>query len=241
MPRGVALNEMGPGGRQHGRGRGRLRRQRPFLPVRRQLHARRPTGCTATGAAACSITPAARPGVTSIGLNFVGFGAAFLDYDNDGAEDLLIVNGHVLRHPPSPQTLAQRPVLFHNLGPAGPAVSARPLRGRFGQGGAVLPRQAPGPRPGGRRPGQRRQGGRGRQPLRRAGGRCCGTRWTTATTGWGWSCSGDPYRDAVGARLTLEVGGRRLVRAVKGGRQLSAPPATGAWCSAWAAMPRWIG
>jgi hypothetical protein len=28
---------------------------------------------------------------------------------------------------------------------------------------------------------------------------------------------GKPYRDAVGARLTLEVGGRQLVRAVKGG------------------------
>src|SRR5207253_668194 len=28
---------------------------------------------------------------------------------------------------------------------------------------------------------------------------------------------GHPYRDAVGARLSLEVGGRALVRAVKGG------------------------
>ena len=28
---------------------------------------------------------------------------------------------------------------------------------------------------------------------------------------------GNPYRDAVGAKLTLEVGGQKLVRAVKGG------------------------
>jgi hypothetical protein len=50
---------------------------------------------------------------------FVGFGAAFTDYDNDGALDLVIVNGHVLDNiaqlfPGSSH--AQRRLLFHNTG-----------------------------------------------------------------------------------------------------------------------------
>jgi hypothetical protein len=50
---------------------------------------------------------------------FVGFGAVFTDYDNDGALDLAIVNGHVLDNiaqlfPGSSH--AQRRLLFHNAG-----------------------------------------------------------------------------------------------------------------------------
>jgi hypothetical protein len=58
-------------------------------------------------------------GIGSISAPYLGFGAKFLDYDNDGWPDLFIVNGHV-----DPQVEAQsfgigyaeRPFLFHNLG-----------------------------------------------------------------------------------------------------------------------------
>jgi len=52
-------------------------------------------------------------------IPFVGFGDGFLDFDNDGWQDLLIVNGHVYpsvdQHPEWGTTYAQRPLLFHNL------------------------------------------------------------------------------------------------------------------------------
>jgi hypothetical protein len=54
-------------------------------------------------------------------LPFVGFGAAFLDYDNDGELDLAIANGHVLDNADyfTPKaTYAQRNLLFHNEGGA---------------------------------------------------------------------------------------------------------------------------
>jgi hypothetical protein len=54
-------------------------------------------------------------GVGAIGQNYVGFGTGFLDMDNDGYEDIAIVNGHVLRHPILGSKCRQPPVLFHNV------------------------------------------------------------------------------------------------------------------------------
>jgi len=58
-------------------------------------------------------------GVAEFTIPFVGFGDGFLDYDNDGWQDLLIVNGHVYpgvdQHPDWGMSYAQRPLLFHNL------------------------------------------------------------------------------------------------------------------------------
>jgi hypothetical protein len=56
-------------------------------------------------------TPAA--GLTVIGPNFVGFGTAFVDFDLDGWEDIVITNGHVVHHPPR-KNLLQKAILFHN-------------------------------------------------------------------------------------------------------------------------------
>src|SRR5262249_19852417 len=50
-------------------------------------------------------------GIAAIGRVYVGFGTAFLDVDRDGREDLVIANGHVIRHSPR---LRQRLVLLRN-------------------------------------------------------------------------------------------------------------------------------
>lgn len=58
-------------------------------------------------------------GIAAATIPFVGFGDGFLDYDNDGWKDLLIVNGNVYpqadQHPEWGISYAQRPLLFHNL------------------------------------------------------------------------------------------------------------------------------
>jgi len=57
-------------------------------------------------------------GIAGISVPFLGWGDAFLDYDNDGWKDLIMSDGHVYpqvdQHPWG-TTWAQRPMLFHNL------------------------------------------------------------------------------------------------------------------------------
>jgi hypothetical protein len=58
-------------------------------------------------------------GIGSATLRFLGFGAVFLDYDNDGHLDLAIANGHVLdntSHFQSASKYAQRKLLLRNNG-----------------------------------------------------------------------------------------------------------------------------
>ena len=50
-------------------------------------------------------------------LPFVGFGVAFLDYDNDGLLDIAVATGHILDNAPkfrAGSTYMQRKLLFHN-------------------------------------------------------------------------------------------------------------------------------
>ncbi len=57
--------------------------------------------------------------IAELTIPFLGWGTAFLDYDNDGWKDLLEVNGHVYRNADQNSwgtTWAQRPLLFHNTG-----------------------------------------------------------------------------------------------------------------------------
>jgi enediyne biosynthesis protein E4 len=58
-------------------------------------------------------------GIAESSIPFVGFADGFIDYDNDGWKDLLIVNGHVYpevdQHPQWGQSYAQRPLLYRNL------------------------------------------------------------------------------------------------------------------------------
>ncbi len=53
-------------------------------------------------------------GVAALGRRFVGFGTGFVDVDNDGWEDLVIVHGHVLRFPTG-GVARQPPVLLRNV------------------------------------------------------------------------------------------------------------------------------
>jgi len=59
-----------------------------------------------------------KAGVAQTTIPFVGWGDAFLDYDNDGWLDLFMTNGHV--YPQVDQhnwgtSFAERPLLFHNV------------------------------------------------------------------------------------------------------------------------------
>jgi len=58
-------------------------------------------------------------GIAESSMPFVGFADGFLDYDNDGWKDLLVINGHVYpevdKHPEWGESYAQRPLLYHNL------------------------------------------------------------------------------------------------------------------------------
>ena len=58
-----------------------------------------------------------RSGIGKVSIPFLGWGDAFLDYDNDGWLDLMFVNGHI--YPAADRldwgtSYAQRPLLFHN-------------------------------------------------------------------------------------------------------------------------------
>jgi len=57
-------------------------------------------------------------GIAQGSIPFLGWGVGFLDYDNDGWKDLMMINGHV--YPQVDQhdwgtSFAQRPLLYHNL------------------------------------------------------------------------------------------------------------------------------
>jgi hypothetical protein len=54
-------------------------------------------------------------GIGAIGQKFVGWGTGFADFDRDGWEDIVIVNGHAIRYPTG-TTRRQRPVLMRNRG-----------------------------------------------------------------------------------------------------------------------------
>jgi hypothetical protein len=57
-------------------------------------------------------------GIAEVTIPFVGWGAGFLDYDNDGWLDLMEINGHVYPEVDKSDwgtTFAERPLLFHNL------------------------------------------------------------------------------------------------------------------------------
>jgi hypothetical protein len=152
-------------------------------------------------------------GLGSLGTTFVGFGAAFVDVDLDGWEDLVTVNGHVLRHPTT-GGVQQRSLFLRNRGDGtfaeashqgGPYFDYELHRGRGLAVGdldndgrpdlvishenesVILLRNAP------------------------RGDRVPQHHWL------GLELLGRDHRDIAGAKIVVEAGKRRLTRFAKGG------------------------
>jgi hypothetical protein len=147
-------------------------------------------------------------GIAAIGQSYVGFGTGFLDVDHDGWEDLVVVSGHVLRHPQRAK-LRQRPVLLRNLG-NGRFADITSQGGDYFRGDHIARGLAIGDLDNDGRPDLvishqnepvvvlRNEADAGRHWL-------------------GIELGGKGHRDVAGARVVVEAGGRRLTRFAKGG------------------------
>ncbi len=155
-------------------------------------------------------------GIAALGLTFVGFGTGFLDFDRDGADDLFVFHGHIVRFPPLPVEVKQRPALLRNLrrlgdqpslvrfdivsGNAGPYFQGKWL----GRGAAV---------------GDLDNDGKPDLVVSHVNEPAVVLQ-NTLDNGHHWlglELAGRPYRDAVGARATLETAGETRLKAIKGG------------------------
>jgi hypothetical protein len=150
-------------------------------------------------------------GVGAIGLHRVGFGTAFVDIDGDGWEDIVVVNGHVLRHP-NGSTLKQLPVLFHNTaGPGGRLFKDVTKRGgSYFQAPAVARGLAVGDLDNDGRADLVVTHTNGPVAVLRNGG-VGGHPWL------GVKLVGKGHRDVVGSTVVLEGESRTLTRFAKGG------------------------
>jgi hypothetical protein len=148
-------------------------------------------------------------GIAAIGQSYVGWGTGFFDLDHDGREHLFFTNGHPNYYPRVSPRREQRPVLLRNLG-----------QGRFrdisAQGGPYFQQEHNGR---GVAFGDLDNTGRTHLVISHLNGPVVLLRNEAETTNhWlGITLVGRKNRDVVGARLTLEVGGRRLTRFAQGG------------------------
>ncbi|MBI1918218.1 MAG: CRTAC1 family protein, partial [Planctomycetes bacterium] len=159
----------------------------------------------------------AAAGITAIGRSFVSWGTGFVDVENGGWEDLFIVSGHTLRHPARlhRSSRKQRAVLLRNLGDGR-------FRDMSKRGGAYfddvhLAR--------GLALGDLNNDGRVDAVISHINDPVVILKNVAAPDNhWlGVELVGAKFRDVVGARLSLEAGGRTQWRFAKGcGSYLSA-------------------
>jgi hypothetical protein len=153
-------------------------------------------------------------GIAALGQTWVGFGTGFIDVDNDGWEDLVIVNGHVMRWPAWGIPMKQRPVLLHNVEQKG----RRFFRDISRQGGAFFGTPAIGR---GLAVGDLDNDGWPDLVVSNTNGGVVLLRNEAAADNpahWlGVRLVGRDHRDVVGSTAIVEVDGRRLTRFVKGG------------------------
>jgi hypothetical protein len=149
-------------------------------------------------------------GIAAIGTSFIGWGTGFLDLDYRGWEDLVFVNGHERRHPYGRPDRAQKPVLLRNQG-GGRFVDITP------QGGPYFRRVHLGR---GLGLGDLDNDGKidlvvshlNNEPVALLRNEVrADRRWL------GVELAGKDGRDVVGARITLEAGGRTQTRFAQGG------------------------
>jgi hypothetical protein len=149
-------------------------------------------------------------GLVALGRQYVGFGTGFLDVDNDGWQDIVIVNGHVIRHPANAQ-VRQMPLLLRNEG-------GRPVH--FGNVGARAGAYFQSPHQGrGLAVGDLDNDGWPDVVISHLNAPAKLLRNTAPRDShWlGVVLADRKHRDLVGARLTLEVGGRNLTRFARAG------------------------
>lgn len=152
-------------------------------------------------------------GIGRLGRQFVGFGTGFLDVDADGWEDIIIANGHVIRHP-TRSSVRQRPVLLRNQGRgAGKEAS---LVDASAQAGTYFATEHQGR---GVAIGDLDNDGRPDLVVSHINAPVALLRnQAGADHHWlGIALTGKGQRDVVGARVRLEVDGRVLTRFAKGG------------------------
>jgi hypothetical protein len=148
-------------------------------------------------------------GLAALGQKFVGWGTGFFDLDHDGREHLFITNGHPNFYPQAGARREQRPVLLRNLG-----------GGRFkeisARGGPYFRQEHNGR---GVAFGDLDDDGRTDVVISHHNGPVTVLHNEAPPRGhWlGVALAGKGHRDVVGARLTLEVGGRKLTRFAQGG------------------------
>jgi hypothetical protein len=162
-------------------------------------------------------------GIAAIGQDFVGFGTWFVDLENRGWLDLVIINGHVIRFPVR-AGLRQRPILFSNQ-QAQEVNGSRQFQEISPRGGTYF---------------QTNHMGRGlavgdlnnrglsdlvvshlNDPV--AVLRNVSDQRARPNHWLGIELVGEKFRDVIGTRITLEVNGtRRTAFAVGGGSYLSA-------------------
>lgn len=150
-------------------------------------------------------------GITAIGTSFVGFGTCFADFDRDGAEDLFLANGHVVRFP-AHAAREQVPVLIRNLHLEGKKRFENVAAGAGEYfGGKYLGR--------GVAWGDLDDDGRIDLVISHTNAPAVLLRNTTPTDHhWlGVRLRGKKPHDPIGARVTLTIGDRKLLRVVKGG------------------------
>jgi hypothetical protein len=148
-------------------------------------------------------------GIAALGMSYVGWGTGFLDLDHDGREHLLFVNGHPNHHPRGGGGRAQRPTLLRNLG-----------QGRFEPmteaGGPYFQAEH---NARGLAFGDLDNDGRIDLVISQVNGPVTLLR-NVVQTSYHWlgiTLVGRGHRDVVGAKITLEVAGRRLTRFAQGG------------------------
>jgi hypothetical protein len=148
-------------------------------------------------------------GIAAIGQAYVGWGTGFFDLDHDGREHLFITNGHPNFYPQAGARREQRPVLLRNVG-------GGQFKAVTAQGGPYFRQEHNGR---GVAFGDLDNDGKIDLVVSHLNGPVTVLRNEAPPQGhWlGVALAGRDNRDVVGAKLTLEVGGRRLTRFAQGG------------------------